>query len=201
MIRCYVRIWQHACLKNTCSLATFSFQQTPRLYILRSAKLKVAASIVPAPIVALFRESRACTHLRREGGGHSSVGEGDSRIEDPGNDGEPGDLAVNIGDLTTPEDSSLAERNREAVQHLYQPYYKQRPLSRTHACCREVLFAGRPNIVQAHLKRCMHKGRTGTKRHMAITNQNHLTVVTTDTAPRYPDMIMITVHGATKVSM
>ena len=40
------------------------------------------------------------------------------RVEDPGDDGEPGNLAVKIGDLPTPLDSSLAERYRKSVQHL-----------------------------------------------------------------------------------
>jgi len=85
----------------------------------------------------------------QKGGAAFSAREGDSRIKDPGDDGEPGDLAVNIGDLTTPEDSSLAERNREAVQHLYQPYYLAAfPPPPHHACFRKLFDAERQNSGQ-----------------------------------------------------
>ena len=70
-------------------------------------------------------------------------------VRGAGDDGEPGDLAVNIGDLTTPEDSSLAERNREAVQHLYQPYYLAAfPPPPHHACFRKLFDAERQNSGQ-----------------------------------------------------
>ena len=119
----------------------------------------------------------------------AQVGRGDSRIENPGDDGEPGNLAVDVGDLATPEDGSLAERHSEGVQHL----------------CNTTTLSNAPS---SHLRRqllvdasklssnpfpfprsSMQRGQffqgfTGTKRPMAITNQNHLTVVTTDTAPR-----------------
>eukprot|EP00961_Rhodomonas_salina_P211829 2860403-Rhodomonas_salina.1 len=105
-----------------------------------------------------------------------------SRVEDPADDDDPGNLSVHIGSLATLHLSSLLEADSDAVKHLPVSDSKL-DVSAALSLCEVQRLRPRQDAAKSH-DNPTQSLLTGMKTPREMTNQNHLTVVTTDTAPK-----------------